>query len=383
MNEAKMSGASKFEPLRVCIVGYSFSRAGSEVVAATMAEALKSAGHEITYVSASNGNGPIREQLEAAGIPCFCFFSGSFSIRDRVAAGIAFGRWLKKSKIDILHFHHFVSLNRYCAALLVRRPQQVVLTEHTDHELQTKPRYRYTSILTARLCDSITAIHERLARSLESLLHLDVDSVTCVPNGIDVTSAEASRRIPNSREHDPGLFRFVFVGRLHPDKDVSTLLSAFSHLNRTLPACELVIVGDGEERQALAEKARLLGIERAVVFVGHSTDVFSWLASSDAFVMSSKTEGVPLALLEAMSFGLPCVATSVGGIDALLAREAGIVVPPTDVRALESAMRRVATSADLRQRLGRAAKATVISTCALEKSVKTWLEIYTRSTDCE
>lgn len=334
------------------------------------------AGHHVAYVSASDVSGPIREQLEAAGIPCLCFFSGTFRVTDRMAAGVAFGRWLKRSNIEILHFHHFVSLNRYCAALALYKPRRVILTEHTDHELRTKPRSRYLSMLTARACDSITGIHERLARSLESLLHLDAHSVVCVPNGIEVAGNEGSRQTSQLRQRDRGMFRFVFVGRLHPDKDVATLLSAFWRLTQAEQNCELVIVGDGEERQSLVDKASVLGIERAVVFVGHSSDVARWLADSDAFVMSSITEGVPMALLEAMSIGLPCIATSVGGIPELLAGDAGVLVPPCDAPALEMAMKRVATSADLRRRIGETAQARVVAEHGLDKAVESWLEVY-------
>jgi glycosyltransferase involved in cell wall biosynthesis len=147
----------------------------------------------------------------------------------------------------------------------------------------------------------------------------------------------------------PAPLRLLFVGRLSPQKNVPRLLEAL-HLMRQ-PA-ELVLVGDGPEQDGLAALAARLGLVNAR-FAGREdrTALAARYRWADVFVLSSDKEGMPLAALEAMSFGLPVVATDVPGLRELCAT-AGLLVPP-DPAALARALDSLATDPEARRRLGR------------------------------
>jgi glycosyltransferase involved in cell wall biosynthesis len=147
-------------------------------------------------------------------------------------------------------------------------------------------------------------------------------------------------------------FMFLFAGRLQPVKDVGTLLAAVAQLPAVLrQSVRVCLAGDGPERGALEEQARRDQIGDVVRFLGARSDVPALLAAADAFIMTSITEGQPMALIEAMAARLPCIATSVGGIPRLLGDGAGILVSARDVAGVARAMAEVVGDAALCTRL--------------------------------
>ena len=129
------------------------------------------------------------------------------------------------------------------------------------------------------------------------------------------------------------------VGRLTSIKGHQHLIDAVPEILRRCPAAHIVLVGDGELRQALAERTRRLGVDSRVIFTGYREDIPALIAGMDVFVLPSLNEGMGRVLVMAMALGKPIVAASVGGVPELLAKgEAGILVPPADPRALADAI---------------------------------------------
>lgn len=159
------------------------------------------------------------------------------------------------------------------------------------------------------------------------------DRIETILNGIDVEFSSAPRRDP----HGTRSFRWLFVGRLAAQKNVSLLLEAMALMSQD---AELVIVGDGEERGRLEELARRLKLNN-VHFAGfqRGEGLLTQYRQADAFVLSSRKEGTSVVLLEAMEAGLPIVATNVEGTRETVGSD-GILVEP-NARALAAAMNRV------------------------------------------
>jgi glycosyltransferase involved in cell wall biosynthesis len=129
------------------------------------------------------------------------------------------------------------------------------------------------------------------------------------------------------------------VGRLAAVKNFGMLIRAFAVLAARWPRLELVLVGDGPERAGLETLARQLGLADAVKFLGFRSDIDAQLAQSNLFVLTSLSEGIPMAILEAMRSGLPVIATRVGGVPATV--EDGVtgkLVDSGDERALAGAL---------------------------------------------
>lgn len=166
--------------------------------------------------------------------------------------------------------------------------------------------------------------------------------------------------------------RIVSVGRLAPQKGHDVLLRAFAAVAREHPGWTLTIVGEGPERQALAELAIELGIAERVDLMGSVPEPGEVLVTSDFFVMASRYEGFPNALLEAMACGLPVISTdSVGAQEIVTDGHDGLLTPVEDEAALAQAMRRLIEDPELRQRLGRNG-AEVSERYSLDRIVERW-----------
>lgn len=155
---------------------------------------------------------------------------------------------------------------------------------------------------------------------------------------------------------DLGRPRVGYIGRIAPQKDVGTLISAFGRV--TGPAC-LLIVGDGPGRRAAEQQARPLA--RPVRFTGFAPHarIPAVLQHIDLLVLATRYEELPSALIEAMAAGLPVIASRVGGIPALIDHDVnGLLVPPGDAAALAAAISRVLTEPDTAARLATAARQT-------------------------
>lgn len=148
---------------------------------------------------------------------------------------------------------------------------------------------------------------------------------------------------------------FTVVASLTSNKGHHVLLESFSGLLAVFPGATLLVVGDGPLRSELEARARLLAIDRKVIFTGLQNDVEAWLGISDVCLLPSQfREGLGLALIEAMAVGLPVIGTRIGGIPEVITDgENGLLVPPGNTEALTHAMMRLARDRDSRIRMGR------------------------------
>ena len=167
--------------------------------------------------------------------------------------------------------------------------------------------------------------------------------------------------------------RFGIAARLVEAKDHFTLLRAFAAVVAEVPGAELHIAGDGALRDRLESFARELSLADRVIFLGALPDTAEFLSQLDIFVLSSLSEGLPLALLEAMAAGLPVVSTRAGGVEeAAVDGKNAYLVAPGDSDALAQAMIRMAREPDL-ARMGALGRQIVQDRFRIEQ---TWQEYY-------
>lgn len=154
----------------------------------------------------------------------------------------------------------------------------------------------------------------------------------------------------------------LFVGRLDPVKSLSTVLDAMAIALKSCPSLHFTVVGDGPEKTHLEDQAQALGIKKNVTFTGNQKNIRHYLQAADIFVLPSFTEGISNALLEAMSAGLACMATPVGGSNEVLEQGAyGKMVPVADVQAWAEALVELGNDASQRSRLGELAKQRILN----------------------
>ena len=160
--------------------------------------------------------------------------------------------------------------------------------------------------------------------------------------------------LPDNLVRPPGDgTRFVAVGRMERQKGFDLLLEAFARVAARLPVVSLVIFGDGPERASLERQALALGIADRVRMPGITSSPGDWLSAGDVFVLSSRFEGFPNVLLEALMAGMVAVAFDCpwGPAEILRPPDAGLLIPAADVDQLAEALRRVATDEPLRRKL--------------------------------
>ncbi len=143
------------------------------------------------------------------------------------------------------------------------------------------------------------------------------------------------------RKPMPGVFDVVYFGRMTPGKGVELLIQAFAHLVQEVPYANLLLIGSGEAICSFQEQVRALHLADRVRFTNwlQNDDLFARLVVTDVFCLPSFSEGMPTSILEAMSIGLPIVATEVGGVPEIIEHNiSGVLVPPRSEKALARAL---------------------------------------------
>lgn len=249
-------------------------------------------------------------------------------------------RWLREQAPDLVLTYNWGAIETVVAARSLGLP----LAHHEDGFLpdEVRRRLRRRSWLRRLLLRTVPVVVP--SRNLQRIATAEwgLRDVHHLPNGVDLVRFAAGPPVA-----DPVLGT---VGGLRPEKDHATLLAALARLDASVQA---IVVGGGALAEPLRDAARQLGVAARVQWVGPVTDTAAWYRRFAVFVLSSKTEQMPIALLEAMACGLPVVATDVGDVrDMLGPASAPWVVPPGNPAALATALERLLRDAPLRQQLG-------------------------------
>src|SRR5207253_2618992 len=230
---------------------------------------------------------------------------------------------------DLVHTH-LVHADVY-GALGARR---LVSTKHNDDPFRTGP-FRHVERALTRRAGRVVAITHSLARFLVDRVGLPRDKVTTIHYGLDELPGAWGRNEPAPVAVDARVL--LAVCRLVPQKGVDVAVRALARVREDHPKAELVVLGEGPERQALERLADDLGVP--VHLLGRVPDVAEWLRRADLLVHPVRWEGFGLALLEAMLASLPIVATEVSSIPEIVVDgETGLLVPPDDPAALAAAI---------------------------------------------
>jgi glycosyltransferase involved in cell wall biosynthesis len=170
----------------------------------------------------------------------------------------------------------------------------------------------------------------------------------------------------------------MFTGRLHPQKNLPMLLDAWSEVSRHSPA-NLILVGPGNDRQTLTERAAALGLTDRVQFTGAVDNPADYLRAADIFVLPSVAEGMSNSLLEAMATGLPCVVSGIGGnIDLITDGATGRLVTEATPAAWSRALLELLGEPATAQRMGAAARQRIDEEFALKVVVDRYVALYRR-----
>jgi glycosyltransferase involved in cell wall biosynthesis len=323
--------------LKVLHVIEDLENGGAERVLINLALGLDKQKFEVR-VCCLTRKGRMAGELEEQGIPVYAMHKQPGL---DLALVWRLQRLVRKLKIDIVHCHVFTAnLWGRLAGVLARAP--VIIThEHSSFTLDDARRLRIEHWLMNKTTQAIS-VSEELRQRLIAQGRLPASKITTIHNGLKFSTARDGQKCARLRR-EYGLEKFEFlvgaIGRLEYRKNYSLLLEAFAQVRLKFPQAGLLLVGAGPEEERLKQYAHALGLDESVVFAGYQTEVESWLRLMNIFCSSSQTEGISMAILEAMAAGVPVVATAVGGNPEIIpAREFGILTPANDAAALAQAL---------------------------------------------
>ena len=339
----------------ICMALYSLNVGGSEKLGLRLMKRYRDAGHTVCCVATRHGPGPLCPELEALGIETIALDLEGCGRLTRAWRKWQLAGWLQRRRVQALHVQHFSVLSDVLRAARRAAVQPIIVTEHTADFILNNPGFRKLTARIAARADRVVAINGKVRDAICEVAGLAVDNVDVIENGVDTDVF----RPPDSKSARDRV-EIVWLGRLHPDKDIETALRAFAHaLAAAASDARLTIAGGGAMREDAERIAEELQLGQSVRFLGEVKDPAGALRQADIFFMSSRTEGTPLALLEAMASGLPAVSTDVGGIPETVTADSAILGSAGDSKALGDGLVRLIDSAELRQRMGTAARRLV------------------------
>ena len=280
---------------------------------------------------------------------------------------------LKQEKIDIIHTHGYrADVIGVCLSKLIGLP--IISTCHgfitNDRSLLV---YKLMDFIALRFFNKIITVSESIKSQLiksgikESLIAVILNAVTVNINETKLIRERHDKRRLfkiNDKEVVIG-----YIGRLSVEKGIQYLIEAGEILKEMYEPFKMLIVGDGPAKKELKNLVKQKKLGSEVIFTGFQNDIENWIPALDIFVLSSLTEGTPMALLEAMAFKIPVVATNVGGIPKIIKNGInGILVEPGDSSELAREIKLLINDPILQKKIVENANNVI----KLQHNVKNW-----------
>jgi glycosyltransferase involved in cell wall biosynthesis len=326
--------------------------------------------------TASARVGDLAPVFERLGAPVRSFGIRSTMLHTRTLAAVnAVAREFRRRDVHVVHGYLFEG--NFLAALVGRRARRpVTLVSKRSLDRYGRVDRRAAAWLSNRLADRVLVNAAAVRDVVVGHEWCAPEKIDVVPNGVDLPSRGAAASAFEPRDEGPLV---GMVGRLGWKKGYEFALAAFAALRERFPNLRVEIVGDGDLRADIEGRIESLGLGDTVRLLGQRSDVPACLERFDCFVLSSVIEGMPNALLEAMSMRLPVVTTSAGGsAEVVEDGVSGLVVPPRDAGALAAAIARVLSDRALADGLGAAAERRVREHYGLGAMLRSLDRIYRR-----
>lgn len=349
-----------FSPLRILHTEWSDGWGGQERRIIAEMAGMKARGHEM--ILATRPQCRIREEALRHGIRVLELdMRGKFDWR----AIRQLARHLRKEAVQVVDTHSGIdSWIGGLAAKLAGTPV-LVRTRHLNNPLR-RSWLNFVHYLPAR----IVTCGENTRAQLVGQCGFPAEQITSIPTGIDFSRFTPShprhpvRQALGIGEND---FLVLMVGILRSVKRHEIAMQAFRHFLERQPDAWLVLAGEGPMREGLEKLAAQLGIADRMKFLGHREDIPDLLAAADTLLLTSRSEGVPQAVTQALGLGVSVVATAVGGVPELVIHEeTGLLVPPENPEATAAALARLADNPTLAAKLGEAGRRHALDNFSLE-----------------
>jgi glycosyltransferase involved in cell wall biosynthesis len=376
-------------PLRIAFILNQLSTAGTELRALRLVEHLPRDRFEFEII-ASSGAGRMDPQARDAGARVR--YVGSRPLVDaslptrvggRLAKLVRYIGLARAARYDIVNAWLYPADVIEVFGRFVTGTPVIIAGRFNQHPREAfgPLSARVDAIVNARV-DAIVANSEVVASQQRGQIGVSEDRLHVIRNGVELSAPlppDERRRVRSDLGAGDDDFLIGSVGNLREVKRQSLLIDSFADLAQTWPQVRLAIIGEGPMRASLERQVQRLGLGARVRLPGDASDVGPLFAAFDVVALSSRSEGLPNALLEAAAAGRPIVTTAAGGaIEAVVDGVTGLVVPVEDRVALSSALARLISDPQLRQRYGSAAQEHVKSQFGMDRFVTEWGALFER-----
>jgi glycosyltransferase involved in cell wall biosynthesis len=355
----------------------SFGVGGQERVALDLAIGQKARGHRVSVVSlAPPPDGAMADEFREHGIVVDRVPKSGDGVDASLVAKLA--RTFRKLEADVVHTHNPLPLIYGAPAARLARAAAI----HTKHGINPGGRgHRILRRAAAQLTYAFVAVSDTTEQQARAQNDAPAGKIHTIANGIrlDRYHPDAQARLETRTELGlDDAWVVGTVGRLDDFKNQALLVRAMAPL--LSEKVRLVIVGDGPAREAVEAEVAKLREPKWVVMTGRRMDVPHIIPAFDVFALSSKSEGLPLVVPEAMAAGLPIVTTAVGGLPSVVDEGVTGMLVPVEEDALRGALKKLVDDHALAKRMGEAARNTALQRYSADRMVEAYLALYRGAT---
>ncbi len=336
---------------------------------------MRSLGNEVAVMSYPGGwlEGEIKK-IGAKFYPNF-YLSNSLNPIGDICAAYILKKAIEDFKPDIVSAHSTKA--GIIARFVVRNKIPTLFTAHGwGFTPGVRILQKYATIVAEKIaaiwCSKIICVSEFDRQLAIKFRITNPQKLITIHNVVEIRNS-----IERNFSKTP--IKIIFVGRLAKPKDPILLLEAFAILDSNLRNLATIdIIGGGPRKKEIEKKILQLGLQDKVTLHGdlHRERVFKMLAESDIFVLTTNYEGFPRSILEAMSMGLPVIATDVGGVKEAVSPECGILIPRADKAELVKALKKLIEDPEKRKAMGYACYQRAKSEFSLEKMLEATRKVY-------
>ncbi|QOT75615.1 glycosyltransferase [Cupriavidus basilensis] len=358
-------------PSRILLVTTGLRMGGAEQQVAALAREFIARGRQVALVSLTpDCEVPISDAVERLMLD---MHKTPLSMAQAL---LTTRRFLRRWQPDIIHAHMFHA-NLFARLLTRIAPTPpLICAAHSYSEGGSQRMLAYR--LTDRWCTLTTHVSEGSRAHMIETGAVRADRIVVVHNGIDTEQFQPDPHLRDLARAqlgvDAGTRLVLNIGRLVPEKAQSVLIDAYHRMERSRPTT-LLIAGDGPERPALEAQIAKLKLAQSVRLLGTRNDIPALLNAADLFVLSSRVEGMPLVVGEALACGRPVVATAAPGVAELLG-DAGNIVPIDDVDALARVMQGALSASPGTREDESTRRQRIASGYSLSAAAERWLALY-------
>lgn len=327
--------------MKICQIIPELGAGGAEKMCADLSIELRKRGHEVIVISLYNKKTSISKSIVENNIPIY-YLNKKKGLDTKCIYRLK--KLLQRIHPDVIHSHLYAIKYAVASSLFTGIP--VIHTVHNiaEKEQDNKDRLLCRLFYKRKLVIPV-AISKKIKTTIINYYKLKPNYVPIVFNGINISKFD---RKNNYNLHSP--CKIIHVGRFQEQKNHMCIVETAKLLKEK--NIKFILLGDGELKKEIEGYAKKEKLDYLFDFVGIVDDVNKYLYDSDIFILPSKWEGLPISVLEAMSAGLPIIASDVGGVgDLITTNENGILINPNAIE-LKNAITVLLCNKDLRQKIG-------------------------------